>query len=71
MKQELLERNQQKGKLLGRKDLLMESLAKLGFKTKVLARKKLKELKLEKTKLQKQYDSKFAKFTEKYEHLLL
>jgi len=70
MKRILVEQNQQRGKLLGRKDLLMENLTKLGFKTISTAQKKIKILKSEKAKMQKQYDSKFTKFTEKYEHLL-
>lgn len=70
MKKSLSEQNQQRSKLIGRKDLLMESLDKLGFKTKGTARKKLKSLKTDNEKMKKQYDSKLNKFTEKYEHLL-
>ena len=70
MKQKLVDQTQQRSKLLGRKDLLLESLLELGFKTPVLAHKKLKELKSKKEKFKKQYDSKFFKFMENYEHLL-
>ena len=66
----LKEKEKSRNKLLGQKEMLMDSLKKLGFKNLGQAKKESHKLKNQLIKMKAQYTDGEEKFKNKYAHLL-
>ena len=70
MKNEIEKKKSKRDKLLGQKDLLLDSLKELGFKTVVSADKAINKMEKEIIKMENNLTKDTEDFEEKYEDLL-
>ena len=70
MKKMVKDKAKNRDKLLGQKEMLTESLKKLGFKSISEAKKAKTKLHRELTKMEAHYEKGKDTFVDKYEHLL-
>jgi hypothetical protein len=70
MQKKVQEKDNQRNKLLGQQEMLMNGLKDLGFSSIISAKKKSVELTVMVNKMKAHYQKGEEKFKEEYEHLL-